>query len=320
MLKSVNKRFVLFSHRETDKKQQLLTVYPLDSDIKEEQKKQITPVDLGFLKGNWLSATFIENNHRKDAKSLPNSSPISSSKLLLIESLPRRKLKLHLLDLSLGQSLWSKVLRGRQLLQQPSIKRLSSSGSSSVALLTEQGFYGFELTTGSELFKEAIRLKKSSPEALNQAFEKRVSWYSTGVRLMLLHTLNQALYYSQPKPKLKDQSLQFNKLDPQAYLSSIDHQWLVVSPGSGQVFGLPPQLNQIVWEWNLRPFTSLTLSQDWALVSQRQSAQLFKVVASNPSTSDRALQKDQLHPPHSCLYKHIRFCMCEGPLGLPNSR
>ena len=272
--------FLLFGHHQKNTKQQLLHVYPLQTQPESDQKLIIDSINIDFLQGTWLSAQFITAQSQSETLNKTDSDHAKSSpKLLLVESLPKRKLKLHLIKLNSGQRLWSQVLTGRRLLQKPSVKWSDSDQKSTIAVLTDRGFYGFDLTTGSKLLSESIRLKKSSQEALAKAIEKPVSWASVGARVILLHTLNNALYYSQPKPQLKAQSLSFVNLDPQSYLSSIDHQWLVISPNTGRVIGLPPQLDQVVWEWNLQPFKSLILSQDWALVSQEQSAQLFKVFA-----------------------------------------
>lgn len=275
---------LIFSVKQTKSHLRQLQVYPLRAPSKKEPIPVISATQSSKLIGAYLSANLVSVSDQTQASS--HTKPL----LILIQQNLKRKLELKLVDPSTGNTLWTQVLKGRKLLQQPSVKILDSIQKKIVALLTDQGFYGFDLNEGSLVLNEGLRLKRRDKLVLEKAFESPVSWTSVGQRVILLHTLNQALYFSQPKPQLKSQMLKFDSLDPQAYLSSMDQQWLIVSPESGKVFGLPPQLDQVVWQWTLKPFNSLILSQDWALVSQQTSAQLFRVLALKPQTTTENLK------------------------------
>ena len=291
---------LIMSHPIKDKSGLSLSYYRLNNlNMSRGQVDIRNTTNIDHLDRSWLTVKMI-NSQRSGHK---------VSYLIGIRK-ERRKLNISLIDLNSGQLLWEKPLMGKVLINRPSIQKLDSPEDSLIGCLTDTGFYAFKLKDGSQVYNERLRTPRAKLSSIKSTNNIDLSWRILGDRLILLHPLNQALYYTNLKKKLSKQSLKLDRLDPKAYLTNIDAQWVIVSPSSGLIYGVPSQLDQVIWTWRLNPFEKIDLSRRWALVQTHSYNQLFKVL---PRSLDELAQTQEIGtPPSACALGDRWDCLIQG--------
>ena len=212
--------------------------------------------------------------------------------------------------------------QGRALIYQPSLRTDESTNQQLIGLLTDRVFTIHRVADGKLIASESLPLKRSSAEARILASNSHLSWEFLSTRLIVLHPLNRSLYYTTDEREkklkaLRKTALTFESLSADAYLTSVDAQWVISSPGSGEVFGVHPQLDQVVWRWQTGPFKRLSLSRSRALFDRGEQAALHRVVAR--SLDELAQQAEASASASSCSKGDRWGCLYQGDIliGIP---
>ena len=111
------------------------------------------------------------------------------------------------------------------------------------------------------------------------------------------------------KKKLHKNFLSFERLDPRAQLTMTQDQWVVISPSSGEVFGVTPQGDKIAWTWKEDPFLSLQVGTQWALFQHPNFTQVSSIF---PLSSDELSRSAQPRSTSPCAVGDRWGCMIEG--------
>ena len=222
----------------------------------------------------------------------------------------RNNLQVNLINLHTKQVIWRKKLKGKTLLRQPSFRKiiLEQQQQNTIAFLSDREFSIFTLG-GRPIYQEALPTKVYSKEALRQSLKKPLSWEKFGAQLLVLHPFNKKLYYGTKEQKLSKMNVGFEHLALDSYLTSIDGQWVVISPKTGHVYGITPQLDQVIWKWAIDPFKRVTLSSDWALFQFKNQASLFKVY---PQSKEELAKKQKDDKPSACSLGDRWACLSQG--------
>ena len=257
---------------EISARHQTLSIYKIDHSSEEHPLAEVAPSELNDLAGEWSSLLVIPAHQTEDQQAI-----------LLSTRSEKSKLSISAIRLSDHSLLWDQKIKGRSLLYQPSHRLDDSSHTRLIGVLTEREFKAFKLSDGVPVFNELLPLKRRAAEKELVASQSPLFWEPIRDQLLVLHPLNQALYYtkmSEGKPiALRKNMLSLENLDPSAYLTSLDAQWVVVSPSQGAVLGVHSQLDQLAWHWRITPFEQLSLSRSWALFTRGDQASLHSIKA-----------------------------------------